>query len=140
MPIYEFRCRACRRKTTSLVLVRSRIDEVRCTHCGGADLERLWSRFATPRSEEARLDRLADEAAFGGLDESDPRAMMDFMKRMGRELGEDLGDDVEAAMEEELAASGPEGEAGGGPDGGAEDGFADGPGHDDHGGSAGGEL
>lgn len=111
MPIYEFRCRSCRRKTTALVLVRSRAGEVRCSHCGGADLERLWSRFATPRSEEARLDRLADEAALGGLDEGDPRSMMDFMKRMGREMGEDFDDDVEAAMEEELA--GPGGAAGG---------------------------
>ena len=60
MPIYEFECRSCHRKTTSLVLSRDRIGEVRCKHCGGADLERLWSRFASPKSEEARLDSMAD--------------------------------------------------------------------------------
>ncbi|RPJ85371.1 MAG: zinc ribbon domain-containing protein, partial [Acidobacteria bacterium] len=30
MPIYEFQCQDCRRKTTALVLSRERIGEVRC--------------------------------------------------------------------------------------------------------------
>jgi putative FmdB family regulatory protein len=98
MPIYEFRCRSCRRKTTALVLVRERAGEVRCAHCGGADLERLWSRFATPKSEEARLDALADDAALAGLDENDPAAMGRWMEKMGREMGEDVGEDFEEAM------------------------------------------
>jgi hypothetical protein len=84
---------------------------VRCRSCGGSDLERLWSRFATVKSEEARLDALADPAALSGLDENDPKSMMQWMKRMGREMGEDLGEDFEAAMEEELASG--EGGAGG---------------------------
>ncbi|MGE3844884.1 MAG: FmdB family zinc ribbon protein, partial [Vicinamibacterales bacterium] len=67
MPIYEFRCRACRKKTTALVLVRERIDEVRCSTCGSADLERLWSRFATVKSEEARMEALSDPSAMAGL-------------------------------------------------------------------------
>lgn len=108
MPIYEYRCRQCGRKTTALVLVRAREHEVRCRSCGGSDLERLWSRFATVKSEEARLDALADPASLSGLDENDPKSMMEWMKRMGREMGEDLGEDFEAAMEEELAS----GEAG----------------------------
>ena len=74
MPIYEFRCRACRRKTTALVMVRERIGEVRCAACGSADLERLWSRFATVKSEDARLESLAESAETGGFDENDPAA------------------------------------------------------------------
>jgi len=72
MPIYEFRCRRCRKKTTALVLVRAKVDEVCCASCGSGDLERLWSRFATVKSEDARLDALADPASLGGLDEHDP--------------------------------------------------------------------
>jgi putative FmdB family regulatory protein len=106
MPIYEFRCRTCHKKTTALVLVRARVSEVRCQSCGGADLERLWSRFATVKSEDARMDALADPSALGGVDENDPKSMMQWMKRMGREMGEDLGDDFEAAMERELVAGG----------------------------------
>jgi putative FmdB family regulatory protein len=115
MPIYEFRCRGCGKKTTALVLVRDRISEVRCQSCGGADLDRLWSRFATMKSEDARLESLADPASLGGLDEQDPKSMMRWMKRMGQEMGEDLGPDFEQAMEEEL--TGPGSEAGADPAG-----------------------
>ncbi len=124
MPIYEFRCRQCRRKTTSLVLVRARIGEVRCASCGSADLERLWSRFATVKSEEARMDALADSAGRGGFDENDPRSVARWMKRMGAEMGEDVGEEIDAALDEEFRGhaedgdTGDTGDTGGGPDAG----------------------
>ena len=116
MPIYEYRCRSCRKKTSALVLSRARESEVRCTHCGGADLEKLWSRFASPKSEDARLEALSDPSAFAGLDENDPRSVAKFVKKMGQEMGEDVGD-FEQAMEEEMAGGGGEegGPASGGP-------------------------
>jgi len=61
------------------------------------------SRFATVKSEDARLDALADPSQYGDLDENDPRSVGRFMKRMGQEMGEDLGDDLDAAVEESLA-------------------------------------
>ncbi len=103
MPIYEFECLDCHRKTTALVMARERIGEVRCRKCGSARLEKLFSRFATPRSEEARLDSLADPAAMGDVDENDPASVARFMKRMGREMGEDVGEDIDQAVEEEMA-------------------------------------
>jgi putative FmdB family regulatory protein len=106
MPIYEFRCRRCGRKTTALVLSRDRVGEVRCARCGGDDLEKLFSRFATPRSEDARLDALADPSSLGDVDENDPASMARWMKRMGREMGEDLGDDFEQAFDEEAGEAG----------------------------------
>ena len=106
MPIFEFRCLGCRRKTTALLLSRDRVAEVRCGSCGGADLEKLYSRFATPRSEESRMEALADPSSLAGVDENDPASMGRWMKRMGRELGEDFGGDVDQAVDEELAGSG----------------------------------
>jgi putative FmdB family regulatory protein len=106
MPIYEYRCVACRKKTTAIVLSRAREAEVRCTHCGSADLERQWSRFSSPKSEEARMEALADPAALSGLDENDPGSVERFMKKMGREMGEDMGGDIEQAMAEEAAGGG----------------------------------
>jgi putative FmdB family regulatory protein len=105
MPIYEYLCHSCRKKTSALVMTRARESEVRCKHCGGADLEKLWSRFASPKSEEARLDALSDPSAFAGLDENDPKSVAKFMKKMGQEMGEDVGD-LEQAMEEEMAGGG----------------------------------
>jgi putative FmdB family regulatory protein len=110
MPIYEFRCQDCHRKTTAIVLSRARLDEVRCATCGGAHLERLWSRFATPKSEDARLESLADPAALGDLDENDPKSMARWMKKFGKEMGEDFDGDLEEAMEEEMAGGGNGGE------------------------------
>ena len=103
MPIYEFECRTCHKKTTALVMVRERAHEVRCRHCNGADLERLWSRFASPKSEDARLEALADPSALGSLNEDDPKAVAQFMKKMGREMGEDFGDDIDQAIDQELS-------------------------------------
>jgi hypothetical protein len=71
------------------------------------------SRFATVKSEDARLDSLSDPSSFGDLDENDPRSVAQFVKKMGHEMGEDLGEDLDAAMEEAMA----EGDA---PDGGGE--------------------
>jgi putative FmdB family regulatory protein len=113
MPIYEFECRACHRKTTALVMVRDRVGDVRCKACGSADLERLWSRFASPKSEEARLEAMADPSALAGLDEDDPKAVAQFMKKMGREMGEDFGGDIDEAIDQEMAGDGAEGEDGG---------------------------
>jgi hypothetical protein len=77
------------------------------------------SRFATVKSEDARLDSLADPSQFGDLDENDPRSVARFMKRMGQEMGEDLGDDLDAAMDDAMAES--DGEGAGGADGGLSD-------------------
>jgi hypothetical protein len=64
------------------------------------------SRFATVKSEDARLDSLSDPSQFGDLDENDPRSVARMMKRMGDEMGEDLGEDLDAAMDEAMAEDG----------------------------------
>ena len=104
MPIYEYRCTSCRKTTTALALVRSREGDVHCAHCGGSDLTKLVSRFATPKLEQARLDRLSDPASFAGVDENDPKSVAQWMKKMDREMGEDV-EDFDQAIEEEMAAA-----------------------------------
>ena len=63
------------------------------------------SRFATPKSEEARMEAMADAASFGDLDENDPASVARLMKRMGREMGEDFGDDFDEAVDEAMEES-----------------------------------
>lgn len=99
MPIYEYRCEDCKRRV-SVFVKRMGQEADSCPRCGGAHLVRLWSRFAMTRSEEDRLERLADDAELAGLDENDPKSVARFMKKMGQELGEDAGEDFEQAMEE----------------------------------------
>lgn len=107
MPIYEYRCNDCGKRSSLLVLSISHPPPPACTYCHSAKLERVLSRFAAPKSEEARLESLADPSHLGSLDEHDPKSMARFMKKMGEEMGEDLGNDVEAAMDE----AGADGEA-----------------------------
>jgi putative FmdB family regulatory protein len=120
VPIYEYFCEDCRRRVSLLVRSISNPPRPVCPRCGGKKLERLMSRFARVRSEEDRLDRLADPSALGDLDESDPASVARWAKKMGKELGEDLGEDfdqvVDEAMAEEAAGGGPAGDAAGAAD------------------------
>jgi putative FmdB family regulatory protein len=101
MPIYEYRCLECRKRTSLLVLSASSVAQPNCTHCQSKKLERIMSRFAAPKSEEARLESLADPSHFGDVDENDPQSMARFMKKMGKEMGEDFGDEFDEALETE---------------------------------------
>jgi hypothetical protein len=67
--------------------------------CGGERLTRLVSRFALPRSDESRLESLADDSALAGVDERDPKSVARFVKRMGRELGAEGGHELDQAIE-----------------------------------------
>jgi hypothetical protein len=63
------------------------------------------SRFARVKSEEARLEAMADSADFGDLDEDDPKSVARFMKKMGREFGDELGEDFDEAVDEAMTES-----------------------------------
>jgi len=93
MPIYEFRCEDCGKVSDFLVRsVSEPLDPV-CTHCKSRRMIRLISRVRVIRSEESRLESLADPSRWGGLDENDPASVARFMKKMGREMGEDISDE-----------------------------------------------
>lgn len=108
MPIYEYDCQGCHRRVSMLIRSLASTEAPRCPRCGSADLSRLMSRFATPKSEDARLEAAADPSQLGDLDENDPGSVARFVKRMGEEMGEDLGDDLDAAMDEAAAEGGGE--------------------------------
>jgi putative FmdB family regulatory protein len=117
MPIYEYRCRSCRKKVTVLTLRISEDPAPVCDACGGSDLVRLMSRFAMVRSDDARLDDLGDGAA--DVDENDPRSVARWMRSMGKELGDDAGEDFEEMVDE--LESGDAGDPGDTSDAGGED-------------------
>ena len=123
MPLYEYRCEDCKRRFTLLVGMVAQSAAQVCPRCGGGQLRKLVSRFAVARSEDDLLESIADPTTLG--DPEDPRAMADWMRRMGREMGEDLGDDFdelveEAVREEEGASSLDDSDGGGAADDGAD--------------------
>ena len=112
MPIYEYHCQDCRRRVSIFVRSISNPGKPTCPRCNGPHLERLMSRFARIRSEDDRLDSLADPSSLGDLDENDPASVARWAKKMGKELGDDLGEDfdqmMEEAVEEEATGAGKE--------------------------------
>ncbi|HEY3100028.1 MAG TPA: zinc ribbon domain-containing protein [Methylomirabilota bacterium] len=112
MPIYEYDCHDCRRRVSLLVRSLSATSAPACPRCGSTALTRLMSRFATVKSEEARLESLADSGGMGDLDENDPASVARFMKKMGQEFGDELGDDFDSAVDEAMSEAGDEAAAG----------------------------
>ena len=99
MPIYEYRCQACGKRTSVFVRSMSAAPQGQCQHCGSRKLSRLISRVAVGRSGGGALENL-DERMLAGVDESDPRSMARFARRMRDEMGEDLGPDFDQAIEQ----------------------------------------
>ena len=125
MPIYEYTCLKCRRKMSFLVMSPSHFQPI-CKYCKSPELEQNYSRFASPKSEDQRLESMADPSSFSGLDENDPGSVARWMKKMGKEMGEDFGEDIDQMAD--AAAQEP---AGGGEGAGSEDSPAGGPSSDD---------
>jgi putative FmdB family regulatory protein len=110
LPIYEYRCNGCGRRVTLFWRSFSEVEgsPPRCSFCGGGDLKRLVSRVAVVRSEESRLDDLADPSSLAGLDEDDPKSMARWMRKMGREVGEDLGPEFDEVIDRLESGQSPE--------------------------------
>ena len=60
MPVYEYRCGQCRKKFSALIGMVAEPGDEKCPNCGSLDTTKLISRFFRLRSEDDRVDELAD--------------------------------------------------------------------------------
>ena len=91
MPDYQYRCLNCQKRfEIYLSYDEYGSSPVNCPSCGSSNVERKIGRIIFARSEESRLEDLADPSALEGL-EDDPRALGKMMRKMSSEMGEDLG-------------------------------------------------
>jgi putative FmdB family regulatory protein len=99
MPIYEFTCNSCSSRVS--VFVRSMSSPVsgKCDRCGSEDLKRLVSRVVVLKSGGGDFDSLDDDKLMSGFDESDPKAMAAWARKMQREMGEDAGPEFDEMVE-----------------------------------------
>lgn len=125
MPTYEFRCLDCRRKVELFMTYEEYGKaELRCPYCHGKNLQRKIGRIRVARSEESRLESMADPARLAAL-EDDPRALGGMMRQMGDQVGEEMGpefNEVVSRLEsgqspEEIDSAMPDLGGGGGSDG-----------------------
>jgi len=99
VPIYEYRCQDCGHKSSVFVRRIGLEVEPVCESCGSRRMNRLISRVAVLRSEDDIFQGLAEDASLDEVDESDPKSMARFIRRMSQRLGEPLDAEMEAELE-----------------------------------------
>jgi len=107
MPIYEYGCRECRKRSSIFVRSMKAKIKARCEHCQSTKLNRLVSRVVAPRSGGDPLDSF-DESMLADVDENDPRSIARFARRMKDEMGEELGPDFDKAIDQMEAGEMPD--------------------------------
>ncbi|MBN1937296.1 MAG: zinc ribbon domain-containing protein [Anaerolineae bacterium] len=110
MPIYEYQCESCKQKARKFWRTFAEIDEssLECPRCGEHNFQRLISRVAFIRSEDARLENLADPASLAGLDEDDPKSIARWMRKMSQEVGEEMPSEFDEVIDRLESGQSPE--------------------------------
>lgn len=91
MPNYDYKCSECGRRSTIYQSYEDYGDvAVECPHCGSHNLQRVINRVRIARSEESRMDALADPSMLADLDENDPKSLARAMRSMTDEMGEEM--------------------------------------------------
>lgn len=90
MPNYEYRCKDCRRKFEIFMSFSEYgTKPVTCKYCRSSNVTRLISKVRFARSDESRLESLADPANLAAL-EDDPKSLGRMMRQMKSEVGEEM--------------------------------------------------
>lgn len=112
MPIYEYRCEGCRKRTSVFTRSVSAAVTAVCDHCGSKKMTRLFSRVSVRRSGDDFGG--LDESSLAGLDENDPKSMAKWIRRMSEQMGEPLDAEMEGDLERLEAGEMPDDDAGDG--------------------------
>ena len=108
MPNYQYICIECRKRfEVYLTYDEYGAHPVDCPNCSSKNVQRLIGRVRFARSEESRLEDLADPSALSGL-EDDPRAMGQMMRKMSVEMGEDMGPEFDEVIDRLESGQSPE--------------------------------
>ena len=99
MPIYEYRCEACSRLTSQLILKSTAVTPPPCRACGSPRTQRVLSGFAYHRSEASRLAEFDASASSHPDFYKDSRNVGLWAKKRAQDMGVDLGPSFEETVE-----------------------------------------
>ena len=102
MPLFEYACRDCDKRFTWMSGVVAREEAPQCPRCHSVELRKLISRVTRGRSDDARMESIADKLETQDFD--DARELRRFAREMGREMGAESGEDLSDEMEELIEA------------------------------------
>ena len=109
MPVYEYSCLECRKRASIYQTYEQYGNvSVQCPHCGSPDMKRIIGRVRFARSEESRLESIADPSSWADFDEQDPRSMARMMRKMGQEMGEEMPPEFDEVVDRLDAGESPE--------------------------------
>jgi putative FmdB family regulatory protein len=108
MPNYLYICRNCK-KRFEIFMSYSEYGTrpVHCPHCQSDQVQRRIGRVRFARSEESRLESLADPSSLDGL-EDDPKALGRMMRQMSHEMGEEMGPEFDEVVDRLEAGQSPD--------------------------------
>jgi putative FmdB family regulatory protein len=108
MPTYQYRCLNCRKRFEKFMTFNEYgTIPIHCPHCASDKVQRRIGRIRVARSEESRMESLADPSQLAGLDE-DPKALGHMMRKMSGEMGEDMGPEFDEVINRLESGQSPE--------------------------------
>ena len=102
VPIFEFRCPQCGRKYRTLVGMTSEPDDTKCPQCGFSETSKLVSRPGKFRTEDARLDEIADRLE-NISDHESASEMRGVVRELGKAMDEDVSDELEDLFDADMS-------------------------------------
>lgn len=82
--------------------------KVFCAHCHSENVRRRMTKVRIAKSEESRMENMAEN--FAGFEqlEKDPQALGAMMRKMGSEMGEDLPPEFDEVVDRLEAGQSPD--------------------------------
>lgn len=103
MPIFEYRCSSCKTKFSTLVgMTADGAEPPACPNCGSGEASKLVSRVARYRTEDQRIDEIADRLETMGEPDS-PAEMRSMVRDMGKAMDDDMADEMEEMFEADVS-------------------------------------
>ncbi len=109
MPTYDFICNNCQQRfDVFMTFAEYGKKKVACTFCKSTNVRRRMTKVRIAKSEESRMESMANDfSGFEGL-EDDPKAMGRMMRKMGKEMGEEMPSEFDEVVDRLESGQSPE--------------------------------